>query len=63
MAHYAALFRQHVGWILLIFPAPVRQADWGAALGGVLGAGHAAGIDAMLDLVGFDELIDGADLW
>lgn len=34
----------------------------GAALGCVLGAGLKRGIDAVLDIVRFDELIEGADL-
>jgi len=62
MAHYAALFRQQCGLDIANFPGAGAAGGLGAALGGVLGAGMRPGIDAMLDLVGFDELIDGADL-
>jgi glycerate kinase len=62
MANYAARFRQQYGMDIAGFPGAGAAGGLGAALGGVLGAALRPGIDALLDLAGFDELIAGADL-
>lgn len=62
MSHYAEIFRQLYNLEIADFPGSGAAGGLGAALGGVLGAAMKPGIDAMLDLVGFDELIADADL-
>jgi glycerate kinase len=62
MAQYAELFWQQHGLDIANFPGAGAAGGLGAALGGVLGAAMRPGIDAMLDLVDFDELITDADL-
>jgi glycerate kinase len=62
MVNYASLFRQLYNLEIAAFPGSGAAGGLGAALGGVLGAAIKPGIDAMLDLVEFDELIADADL-
>jgi len=62
MAKYAALFQRQHGLDIAGFPGAGAAGGLGAALGGVLRATLRPGIDAMLDLVGFDDLIAGAGL-
>ena len=62
MAKYAALFQRQHGLDIAGFPGAGAAGGLGAALDGVLGAALRPGIDAMLELVGFDDLIAGAGL-
>lgn len=62
MVHYAQKFAALLGRSIADFPGAGAAGGLGAALKGVLGARLRSGIDAVLDAVGFDALLDGADL-
>ncbi len=62
MAHYAGKLREALGRDVSNFPGSGAAGGMGAALGGVLGARMRPGIDAVLDAVGFDALLEGCDL-
>ncbi|NLF26561.1 MAG: glycerate kinase [Clostridiales bacterium] len=62
MIHYAGKLRDALGRDASNFPGSGAAGGMGAALGGVLGARMRPGIDAVLDAVGFDALLDGCDL-
>lgn len=62
MVHYAQKFEALLDRSIADFPGAGAAGGLGAALKGVLGARLRSGIDAVLDAVGFDALLDGADL-
>ncbi|MEG1195919.1 MAG: glycerate kinase [Clostridia bacterium] len=62
MAQYAQVLSTAVGRDISLFAGAGAAGGMGAALGGVLGARLRSGIDAVLDAVGFDELLGGASL-
>lgn len=62
MVHYAQKFAALLGRSIADFPGAGAAGGLGAALKGVLGARLRSGIDAVLDAVDFDALLDGADL-
>lgn len=61
MASYACAFEK-AGMDIAHFPGAGAAGGMGAALGGVLGAHLKSGIDAVLEAVGFDALLEGVDL-
>ncbi len=62
MARYERLLEAHFGRGALNFPGAGAAGGAGAALGAVLGAQMRKGIDAVLEAVHFDRLLDGCDL-
>lgn len=62
MKHYANVWSLVLGHDISTMPGSGAAGGLGAALGGVLGATLRRGIDAVLDAVGFDALLQGADL-
>ena len=62
MASYARLASAAAGRDIAHFPGAGAAGGLGAALGGVLGATMKSGIDAVLEAVGFDALLEGASL-
>ncbi len=62
MARYAAACEQALGRDIASFPGAGAAGGLGAALSGVLGGRLQPGIDAVLELAGFDELLSSADL-
>ena len=62
MASYARLASAAAGRDIANFPGAGAAGGLGAALGGVLGATMKSGIDAVLEAVGFDALLEGASL-
>ena len=62
MRRYAEALSRAAGRDVARFAGAGAAGGLGAALGGVLGAKMRPGIDAVLDAVGFDELLETADL-
>ena len=62
MENYANCMKRALGRDIAAFPGAGAAGGMGAALGGVLGATMRSGIDAVLDIVCFDELLKGCDL-
>lgn len=62
MAHYAHCLERTLGRDVSTFLGAGAAGGMGAALGGVLKARMRSGIDAVLELTRFDELLDGCDL-
>ena len=62
MANYAHVLEHTLGCDLAGQPGYGAAGGMGAALGGVLGASLRRGIDAVMDAVNFDGLLEGADL-
>lgn len=62
MARYAQVLSRALGKDIAAFPGAGAAGGLGAALSGVLGAKMMPGIAAVLDAVGFDSLLQGADL-
>ncbi len=62
MANYAAVLRETLGREMNAVPGYGAAGGMGMALSGVLGAELRRGIDAVLDAVHFDDLLQGADL-
>ena len=62
MANYAQMLETHLGWEIHTAAGSGAAGGLGAALGGVLGAKLKRGIDAVLDAVDFDRLLQDADL-
>ncbi len=62
MANYAKVLEEATGRDVSAFPGAGAAGGLGAALSGVLGAELKSGINAVLDTVGFDEKLAGADL-
>lgn len=62
MKHFANVLEVTLGRDISTMPGSGAAGGLGAALGGVLGATLKRGIDAVLDTVGFDALLEGADL-
>jgi len=62
MANYAAVLERALGRDISRFPGAGAAGGMGAALGGVLGAAMKPGIDAVLDILHFDRLLNGCHL-
>jgi len=62
MAHFSGLVERVIGRDISTFPGSGAAGGMGAALGGILGAQLKSGIDVVLDIVGFDDLLDTCDL-
>lgn len=62
MERYAGVLENTLGRNIAAMPGGGAAGGVGAALGGVLGARLKRGIDAVLDMVGFDRLLEDADL-
>ena len=62
MRNYAEKLSGALGRDVASFPGAGAAGGMGAALGGVLGARMRSGIDAVLDIVRFDELLERCDL-
>ncbi len=62
MRNYAAVMQKAAGRDIACFPGAGAAGGLGAALGGVLGAAMRSGVDAVLDALGFDALLAGANL-
>lgn len=62
MAKYAAAIEKATGLDIRSIPGGGAAGGMGAALGGVLGAQLCRGIDAVLDFVDFDSVLQDADL-
>ncbi len=62
MANYAAVLSATLGREMNAIPGYGAAGGMGMALAGVLGAELRRGIDAVLDAVHFDDLLQGADL-
>lgn len=62
MERYAAAMEKAVGHAIRYLPGSGAAGGMGAALGGVLGARLCRGIDAVLDFIQFDSILQDADL-
>lgn len=62
MVNYARRLKAALGRDVASFPGAGAAGGMGAALGGVFGARMRSGIDAVLELTRFDELLKGCDL-
>ncbi|MGI6160636.1 MAG: glycerate kinase [Christensenellales bacterium] len=62
MENYAAVFEKQLGMDIVTLSGAGAAGGVGAALGGVLKARMSRGIDAVMDAVRFDELLQGASL-
>ncbi|WP_067897831.1 glycerate kinase [Nocardia vaccinii] len=62
LAHWAELVAQHTGFDAADRPGAGAAGGIGFAALAVLGAHRSSGIDVLLDLVGFDRIVRGADL-
>ena len=62
MVHYSQVVRDKLGIAVNSIPGSGAAGGMGAALIGFLGAELCSGINVVLDLVGFDGILDGADL-
>ena len=62
MANYAAVMERALGRDISLFPGAGAAGGVGAALGGVLKAAMKPGIDAVLDILNFEKLLDGCQL-
>lgn len=62
MTNYAGVFMKKLDTDIVTMSGAGAAGGVGAALGCVLGAQILRGIDAILDIVGFDRLIENADL-
>ncbi|RDI63731.1 glycerate kinase [Nocardia pseudobrasiliensis] len=62
LAHWAALVARRTGYYAVDLPGAGAAGGIGFAALAVLGARRSGGIDVLLDLVGFDRAVAGADL-
>ncbi len=62
MKHYAAVMRDRLGKDVEDQPGAGAAGGLGAALCAFLSANLRSGIETVLDLIGFDDLLDGVDL-
>ena len=62
MVHYSGILERTLGYSISQFPGAGAAGGLGAALGGVLKAHMRKGIDAVLEAMHFDELLNGCDL-
>ena len=62
LAHFAAVIREELGVDVLDMPGAGAAGGMGAGCAALLGGALRSGIDAVLDAVGFDAALAGADL-
>ena len=62
LAHFAAVIREELGVDVLDLPGAGAAGGMGAGCAALLGGALRSGIDAVLDAVGFDAALAGADL-
>ena len=55
-------WKKTIGYDVAAFPGAGAAGGLGAAIGGVLGGTLKSGVEAVLDVTGFDQLLDHADL-
>lgn len=62
MVHYAALLKETFGRDIAVQPGSGAAGGLGAAFSAFLNAAMKSGIETVLDLIHFDELLEGVDL-
>lgn len=62
LSHYAEVIRSDIGVDIKDYPGAGAAGGLGAGLMSVLGAKLTAGVDIVLDAVGFDDMLDGVEL-
>lgn len=62
LAHFADILKRDTGADILNLPGAGAAGGMGGGMAGLLGASLKMGIDTVLDTVGFDALLPGADL-